>query len=120
MECNEAQPYIPPRLLVITDEEGHKSPTRSHNPKYPPADHPEASIYTLGDWTGVLEALRASAVMRALICSSVRRALSSTSVESAEVVSVVIGLVATAHSVPTGIRAGTLPKRMRSSGCAPI
>ena len=43
-------------------------------------------------------------MMRVLICSSVRRALSRTSVERAEVLRVVIGLVATAHSVPTGIQ----------------
>jgi hypothetical protein len=40
-------------------------------------------------------------VMRVLICSSVSRTLSRTSVESAEVVRRGIGLVATAHSVPT-------------------
>ena len=41
--------------------------------------------------------------MRVLMCSKVSRALSRTSVESAEVVSRGIGLVTTAHSVPTGI-----------------
>jgi hypothetical protein len=42
-------------------------------------------------------------VMRVLTCSSVRRALSRTSVEGMEVVRVLIDLVASAHSVPTGI-----------------
>ena len=46
--------------------------------------------------------------MRVLICSSDRRALSRTSVESEEVVSRGIGLVATAHSVPTGIHPETV------------
>ena len=41
--------------------------------------------------------------MRVLIYSKVSRAHSKTSVDKAEVVRVVIGLVATAHSVPTGI-----------------
>ena len=38
-----------------------------------------------------------------LICSIVRRASSRTSVEGMEVVRVLIDLVASAHSVPTGI-----------------
>ena len=71
---------------------------------------PQEHLY-LGDCRGFLEALSASTVRRVLICSRVSRALSSTSVESAEVERVVIGLVATAHSVPTGNRPGSASDR---------
>ena len=66
------------------------------------------SIRTLGDCSGFLEALRASAVMRVLICSKVSRASSRTSQEGTEAVRVLIDLVATAHSVPTGIQLRTM------------
>jgi len=49
-----------------------------------------------------------------VIWSRVSRASSSTSVDKAEVVRVVIGRVATAHSVPTGIHPE--PCRIRIGG----
>ena len=52
--------------------------------------------------------------MRVVICSRVSRALLKTSVESAEVARVVIGLVATAHSVPIRNRPRTAPQRAKA------
>ena len=66
------------------------------------------SIRTLTDCSGFLEAVRASTVMRVLICSKVSRASSRTSQEGTEAVRVIIDLVATAHSVPTGIPSRTM------------